>query len=454
MERVSTGNRQLDTILGGGFVRNSINLITGAPGSGKTILTQQLVFANARGERPVVYLTTVSEPLTKMLAYLQEQSFADPELIGSQIIYDSLSPEIAPSPGGIPARLLDIIKQHRPSIVVIDSFKAIADLMPDTATWRRTVFELASALAAYDTTAFWVGEYEQLSFLGQVEFAIADGILELRRQQWGARDDRTLRVLKLRGSAFRDGSHAFVITSEGLQVFPRLLQPAEVGGYEPDPGRLRSGIGGLDDMIEAGWLRGTSTLVAGPSGAGKSMLGLHFLRQGVEDGEAGLLINFQENPSQLRRAMRSLGWSPERLIGPRKLDILYSPPIELQIDTIVDEVFRRIEEHDVRRVVVDALADLERSTPEPGRFRDYIYALTQHFARRNITSMLTLETPGPTGQHWSRHEVSYMSDNILLLSMELEQDLERTVRVVKSRGSAHDGKRHSLRIGSAGIDVR
>ena len=453
MDRVSTGNKQLDAILHGGFVRGSINLITGAPGSGKTVLTQQLAFANARGDRPVVYLTTVSEPLSKMLVYLQELSFADVDLVGSKIIYDSLSRELSEAPGSLPERLLAIIQEHRPAVVVIDSFKAVADLMPDTGAWRRTVFEVASVLSAYDTTGFWVGEYEETATAAQVELAIADGILELRREQTGQRDDRYVRVLKLRGSGFEDGSHACLITGDGLHVYPRLLAPSTNELYEPGRDRLTSGIAGVDEMIATGWLRGTSTLVAGPSGSGKTMVGLHFLRRGVEVGEPGLLINFQENPSQIRRAMDNLGWSSQELLVPGKLDILYSSPIELQIDTIVEEIFNRLEAHGVQRVVVDALADLERSAPEAGRFRDYVYALTQHFARRNITSMLILETPATDSRPWSQHEVSYMSDNIMLLSMELGDDLVRTARMVKTRGSGHDGRRHVLRIGHGGIEI-
>ncbi len=317
--------------------------------------------------------------------------------------------------------------------------------------WRRTAFELATVLTAYDTTAFWVGEYMTDAKEGEAEFAIADGILELRREQSGSRDDRYLRVGKLRGSGFLDGNHAFVITENGLRVFPRLVPPLEVSDFDLFPERLQSGIAGLDEMIETGWLRGTSTLVAGPSGAGKTMLAMHFLREGAVRGEPGLLVNFQENPRQLQRMMSSLGWDPAELAGPPMIDILYSSPVELHVDSIVEEIFRRIEAHGVKRIVVDALADLERSASDPRRFRDYVYALTQHFLARQITTMLVLET---FADHvMPATEISYMSDNVLLLARELGEDLTRSIRIVKSRGSAHDGRRHILHIAKGGILV-
>ena len=208
-------------------------------------------------------------------------------------------------------------------------------------------------------------------------------------------------------------------------------------------------------MIEAGWLRGTSTLVAGPSGAGKTILGLHFLRHGVEDGEPGLLVNFQESPAQLRRAMKSLGWDAGDLLRPGQLDLLYSSPVELQIDTIIQEMLRRVEADGVRRVVIDALGDLAKAAADPRRFSDYIYALSQELARRGITSMLIVETAGEAGGGYviSGRDISEMSDNTLLLAMELVPELERTVRVIKTRGSAHDGARHVLRISRQGIVV-
>jgi circadian clock protein KaiC len=454
MERLTTGDRELDEILGAGFPANAIHVIMGAPGTGKTILAEQLCFANASPDRPILYLATFSEPLQKLVGFLQEFTFARPEKLGTEIVYEYVGEDLLATPERVPERVQELLTLHRPKIIVIDSFKALADLMPDRSAWRRALDAIGGMLTAYDATTFWVGEYTAAMMSDLPEFAVADGIVELTRVERGSRDERFLRVLKLRGSAFLAGNHAVHLDRNGLAAFRRFMTPGAPPDYRPVFERLKSGISGLDSMIATGWLRGTATLVAGPSGAGKTSVGLHFLRAGVDHGEPGLLASFQENPTQLARMMAQLGWEPAKLVGPGKLDHLYTSPVELQIDAVAHEIVRRIERHGVKRVVIDAVTDMEKGAGDPLRYRDFLYSLTQMFAARNVTSMLLVETAGVFPGHGiTGYEVSYMSDNILLLEMVLGDDLTRTIRILKSRGSAHDGRRHPLRITQSGVSV-
>jgi circadian clock protein KaiC len=454
MRRLKTGTSEIDEILGGGFPERAIHVLMGAPGTGKTMLAEQLCFANASPGRPILYLATFSEPLQKLVGFLQEFSFAKPEKIGTEIVYEYIGEHLLTSPESAGARLQELLTLHRPKIIVIDSFKALADLMPDRGAWRRTLDAITGILTAYDTTTFWVGEYTADMMSDLPEFAVADGIVDLTRLEHGSRDERFLRVLKLRGSGFLSGHHPVRLGRGGIEAFRRFVTPAAPLDYHPALERLRSGISGLDQMIATGWLRGTATLVAGPSGAGKTSIGMHFLRAGVDEGEPGLLASFQENPTQLGRMITNLGWDPTKVLGPEKLDHYYTSPVELQIDAVAHEIVRRIEKHGVRRVVIDAVSDMEKGASDSHRYRDFLYSLTQMFAARNVTAMLLAETAGLFPGHGiTGYEVSYMSDNILVLEMLLAEDLTRTIRILKSRGSQHDGRRRPLRITQDGISV-
>ena len=93
--------------------------------------------------------------------------------------------------------------------------------------------------------------------------------------------------------------HAFEITAAGLQVYPRLVSPVEAASYKRDVSRTPSGVPGLDSMLGGGFCAGSATLVAGPTGSGKTTMGIQFVLEGLRRGERCLLVNFQENPTQL-----------------------------------------------------------------------------------------------------------------------------------------------------------
>ena len=455
-ERMSSGNVEADHILGGGFPSDSINIVMGHPGSGKTIFAEQLIFHNAGEGRPILYLTTLSEPLAKVVRYLQGFSFFDENVLGTQVIYEDIGPQLAEDGADALVPLLrDIIQTLSPKIIVIDSFKAVHDLSDSVADRRRMVHEMTSLLTAFGTTAFLLGEYTEEDILLYPEFAVADGIVELSRLRLGSRDERYFRVYKLRGSRYLEGAHAFRITSSGLDIYPRLISPSMPEGYVPASERISTGVSGLDEMLDGGLWRGTTTLLAGPSGAGKTTIGLQFALEGARLGEPTLYMNFQENPTQLVRTIRGLGFDLEEAQA-RGLELVYASPVELQIDSIIVDMFRRIQQRGVRRLVIDALGDLASAATDPQRLHDYLYALVQHFAVSTITSVLNFETTGNSLQGprgGMQNAVSYLSDNVLLLTVSGEERTRRSLRILKTRGSAHDTKVREVEISGAGLRI-
>jgi circadian clock protein KaiC len=451
--RITTGCVQADRILGGGFPENSINIIMGEPGTGKTVFAEQLVFHNATGDRPILYLATLSEPLTKIVRYLQRFEFYDETKLGGQIVYDEVGTALARD--GIHTLVPQVserIKSIGPKIIVIDSFKALHDIAESTADMRRVVYDLAGLLTAYDTTAFLIGEYPESQLPTLPEFVVADGIVELLRHSHGMKDERFFRVRKLRGSGYREGMHALEVSSSGLTVYRRLISPTRAPAYTVRRDRLGTGVAGLDEMLGGGLLRGTTTILGGPTGSGKTTIGLQFILEGVRSGAPTLFVHLEENPTQVAALIEGFGVDP----ADPNLHLVYCSPVELQIDILVDQIFSVIRSRGIQRVVIDGIGDLVTAAQDAQRLHDYLYALSQHFAVNGLTAVLTFETarPGITGVYRIEAPFSHLSDNILLLEVHLEENRSRrTLRVLKTRGTSHDVRVRDIHIGEAGLSV-
>lgn len=72
-------------------------------------------------------------------------------------------------------------------------------------------------------------------------------------------------------------------------------------------------------------------------------------------------------------------------------ELLYRSPVEMQLDNVTTNLFSHVREGRVKRVVIDALGDLKKSSSDPQRFSDSMYALTQWFAVQNVTCMMMYE---------------------------------------------------------------
>jgi len=452
IERLASGNPRLDEILNGGLLKNSINLIVGVPGSGKTILSQQFAFHNATDERPALYLSTLSEPLDKILRFGETLKIFDPDAIRKgRVVYEDLGQVL----GGdgldqIVSAVERFLKELRPGVVVIDSFRAFQAVSGDSTSFRRFLYGLTRLFSASATTALWNAPYTRGQALDAAEFAVADCIIALDVKQVGARELRVMQVLKLRGSAYRSGEHAYRINDAGFDVFPRLADTMDERRYDLSEERSSTGIEALDEMLgEGGYWSGAATLVAGPSGIGKTLMGLHFLFRGVESGEPGILATFQENTTQLARIANGFGWSFEE----GGVTILSRSVVDVYIDEWVYQLLDLIEKTGARRVVIDSLPDVMTAADDPTRFREWMFSLTQRLERAQVSLMMIVETPELFElSRISEHGLSHLADNVVLLQYVQEgPELARAITILKTRALHHRPMVHRYEISEKGF---
>ena len=456
LELLKTCIPNLDQILGGGIPVYSVNIIAGHSGTGKTIFTQQLMFANATAEKKCLYFTTLSEPAFKLIRYQRQFSYFDVDKLNNAVLFIDIGSVIREH--GLDEAIATITKhveEHQPQIIAIDSFKAIHDLAETNSKVRQFGYDLAVNIAAWGCTSFFVGEYTELEIQNEPIFAIADGIFYTSNHKQGMQNIRMLNITKLRGQNYFTGDHPFRISQDGITVFPRVKTPASPPSYRIAERRISTGISGLDDMFSGGILQGTATLVAGGAGVGKSLVGLHFIIQGIQQGEPGVLVTFQETPDQLSTIAKGFGWDLPSLSKAGHLKILYSSPVELSIDEHAMLIKSTIQEVGAKRVVIDSLMDIEIATLDKVRYKDYIYSLVNFFKSEGITSVLTNEIPELFGSvKLTSQGISFISDNVILLRyVELESSITRAISILKARGSEHDKAVREFKITSDGITI-
>jgi circadian clock protein KaiC len=450
--RLRSGHAPLDEVLGGGLPANGISVIMGLPGTGKTIVAQQYAFTNATEDRPVVFFSTVSEPLEKIVRFGQTLSFFDASAIGRSVFYSDLGQVVGRDGlAGVAEQVAAVMRERRPGLVIIDSFKALQAFAVSDAEFRRFLHQLAGRLTAYPAACLWVGEYDEADMAVLPEFAVADAIVDLTTVRTEQRDVRYLKIRKLRGGGFRSGGHAYRLSSEGLHLFPRLADVPTQASYVLGDHRISSGLGTLDEMLQGGLWPGASTMVAGPAGSGKTMLGLHFLFGGLRHGEPGVMATLQEHPTQLKRMMRGLGWPDD---DPR-IEIFYRSPVDIYIDEWVHELLTVIGRSGARRVVLDSLIDLRLAAPDETRFKEFMYSLMQRFSRQGTNLLMTYELADLfNARSISDNAVSHLSDNVIMFGYyRANGSVSRSLSVIKSRSTGHDPAMRQFTTSEKGISI-
>ncbi len=455
---LATGVPNLDLILGGGVPIGDVLLVTGPAGTGKTTLSLQMAFHAASQGRKVLYVSTVSEPITRLIRHIRPFAFYDETQIGKRLLILSVYSHIEQGLDQVSQALIRAVGEHGASLVVLDGLMALRDLHPGDAAFRGFVYDLTGTLTSHECTTVMTTTVAPAT-AGEPEFpefTMVDAVIEMGKHDVGTQTARTIRANKVRGRMPLLGQHSLRIDERGLTVMPRiesLARPEDVG---ISPERLPWGLPELDEMMHGGTHAGSTTLLAGALGTGKTLACMHYLMEGARRGEKGLFVSFREAPRMLLDQARGFGLDLEGAVNAGQVLLFHRAPADLVAEEATWEMLEEINRFAPRRLALDSIDDVTPSIPDPNRRYGYLYALTAILRSQGITSLITHEIPQVIGPEldFSGTPLAVLAENLVLFRyVEFRGALHRIVSVIKMRHTEHDHSIRQYAINGRGIEV-
>lgn len=456
---LATGVPGLDEILGGGLRQGTCTLLEGIPGAGKTTVGIQYIYSGALADEPGLIVTfeqfpeQIYEDALQFgwdLQALEQENRLRVVCTSPEVFLDQLS-----DVGGMVDTLIADIGARR---LMVDSVAHLGNLADTVQEVRPLVYGMLNGIRRAGLTALVTKEVESASpETIPFEEYLVDTVIRLT---YVMGDDfhrrRFAEVVKSRGQDHAHGRHSLLIGAEGVRIYPRYRPTgAAVQPVASCPVRLPTGVNGLDRMLGGGFPQGHTVLVAGSAGVGKTTLALEYIRTGVEAGEAGLFLSFEESPTKLQQLALGFGIDLGVMLKNNKLGLMHRSPLNLSPDQLIWEIKDEIKRLGAKRVVVDSLTDLTLTVRDPMQFRESVFLLAQALQDENVTTVFTTEVPELFGQTYVTSEhISIIVDGIILMKyLEMESEIQRAISVLKMRGCEHDTGIRRYTIDAHGLNI-
>lgn len=458
LQRIPSGVLGLDAVLDGGFLQGGTYIVAGMPGTGKTILGNQICFHHVSQGGRVVYVTLLAETHGRMLAHLRGLAFFTEEPLASALHYVSAY-RVLTQEGlkGLLELLRQLIREHRATMLVLDGLVSASASAPNELAFKEFVHELNTLVSVIGCTTFLLTNGHSPEDV-HPEHTMVDGLLELTDELIGVRAARELIVRKFRGSGHLRGRHVFQISQQGITVYPRseamLADPIAVPGEYKS--RLPVGIPALDEMLRGGLQRGSATLLMGPSGSGKTLMGLQFLAHGSKLGEPCMYFGFYESPPRLVGKGQAIGLDLVGAVKAGHLEMLWQPPVELVLDALAVKILASIKRRGVQRLLIDGLVGFKESTIHTERINRFFAAFTNELRALEVTTIFTEETRvlfGPEVETPVKGLSALVENNLFLRQIEWRGELRKILAILKTRESGHDPSVRELIIDDQGIHL-
>lgn len=459
-DRASTGVDGLDRILEGGLPRGRSTLLAGTAGSGKTVLAlQTLVTGVTEQDEPGIFVTfeeSADQLRSNAEAFGWDVSDLEPDqlfLLEARLGPDTVQAgefDFQAMLAGLGSKAEDMGARR----VVFDGIDMLLDLLHDPAAQRREMHRLdewleRAGLTGIITFKGGAGEAGRPIRYGFMEYLV-DAVVLLANRMTDRQAVRSVRVLKYRGSAHREGEFPMVIGPEGMEVVtfdPHLRHPRSSD-------RVGTGVTRLDHMLGGGYFQGSTVLVSGASGAAKTTLAGAYAAAACKAGERVLFVSFDEAADQIVRNLSSVGLDLDGCTEAGTLMIHSTRTEARSAESHLIELRRLIRDFDPEHLVVDPLSAFGKA----GGHVTAVHAALRllDFAKsRGITSLVTSLVPdGEVSVEQTPLEVSTIADTWIHLEyLVRDGERNRTITIVKARGTGHSNQVRELILTDHGIDL-
>lgn len=454
---IPTGIPSLDLLLGGGIPARQSVVVTGDPGTGKTILCSQIAFAHAARGKNVVLATVASESHDKLLDELRGFSFFDGDRIGHELFVLSVYPWLKKGAREAKDVLLRAMRERKATMLFVDGLRSLRDLWQDEAKLRDFLYELNVGLAQLGAVGLLTTEYPVERLMEYPEATTVDGIIALSTRRHAGRIVRRAQVVKLRGRNHLTSEHMLRITDDGIAIVPRAEETTVPDAhFEPSTVRASFGLPELDKILEGGLPEKSTTLLAGSTGVGKTLLSLHFCAHGAALGEPSLLVTYSEPVQRLVARARKIGLEVAPLCKDGSLHLEYRSSVNVEADELIAEILRQVERNGLKRVVIDGLVDVEDTVLEHARVKPLLTALIVRLRDAGVTSVFVKEVPKIAGPEldFSDTPISVTAENMIFARhVEMRGRMHRILSVLKMRESGYDPYVREFEINPQGIRV-
>jgi KaiC/GvpD/RAD55 family RecA-like ATPase len=205
--------------------------------------------------------------------------------------------------------------------------------------------------------------------------------------------------------------------------------------------RIKTGIHGLDQIVEGGLLENTTNVIVGSSGTGKTTFGIQFLMHGIDMGEQGLFVSLEESPDQIVKEAEMLGFDMKTHMDKNLFFIhLKGKNFKKMIDEQLPQLVEARRDYDIKtRVVIDPMTPVIWATPDKLEQRELIGRLFYTLKELGVV-LSTVEEHAKPGETVGEDVLLpiYLADGVVHLEYyPIGGAFNRTMKIIKMRGTHH-----------------